>query len=188
MGFRLIGLGGRPPSFRKEALLKTKIALALLAGFLVAVSLGADGDGLRLTKSAHFNAYPVDRQNGAYRTGLTAVDDTDLATIAAATTIDSFVIGGRQTLSVTPRIGTSGATVTLTIVYMFTGNDRAGNDVTDEIVAIKTSAAFTGGSFNDDEHFLGATQLFDTYGATHCKIIVSTAPSAGTVDIHAGSY
>ncbi len=172
------------------------ILLALL--FLVGAkcwppAVMAENGGSALIGQGVATSYRSDRQTTAFRTGISAVDTASVTlSDANLTTCTEFECGltgvlgaARKTISVTPYFSTASATVSITCytawkadpaTATYTGVKRQG-----PIVFTAASSAVR------SSRYLGETYFFDSTGANVAFFVVSTAPSAGTVDLWCGS-
>ena len=146
---------------------------------LASVLLAASGE---TTGEDRNGGYRLDRQSVAYRTDVAIVDTN---TLADAIALPTFSIGRRPTLAVSARLEAS-ESCTIVVYYLFTGAAADGTSQTDLLLGID-SRTLTATAFLDaNGEQVAETALFDTYGATHCKVAVSDLTNPVTLWV--GSY
>lgn len=162
--------------------LATLVLLAWLAvglGALLEPTVAADGRTSVLDKAGKFEVYLPDQQTAVWRSGISAVDSVDLA---SQSTITTFTIGRCPTLAVSPRMTASSGTATVRVAFYYKVN------TTYYLLGVDTASQFTCNVETEAGVYTDETFLFDTFGATHALVLVSGAPSAGTLDLWVGSY
>lgn len=154
--------------------------------FMVFVLMGANGQ-IPILNSIVGNAYQPDGQTAAFRTGLTGIDT---ATVTAYLATTEFVLGNssasRQNVSIGGRFssGVAGTTVGVSVLYVW---KNASN--TNVAYALGPEITLTARATVDaSSKSMSSTFLTDGFGATALRIVVTTAPSAGNVDLWVGSY
>ncbi len=165
------------------------------ASFLVlafaAIVFGASGQGANITGSVQTAYYP-DAQTVALRTGVVIADSTSIATLTSTTT-QEFVLGNdggcRSNISVSGRFSNSGQTCVVKILYLYRANgNRSGPPTT--VLGSTLPITLTAGTLTDPTtgFFEAPTFYFDASGATSARVVVITAPGAGSVDFWLGSW
>lgn len=164
--------------------------LLLLVGLKIATA--EDGAAAAVAQSVA-NAYKTDRQTAAFRSGVAVLDtaattlsDANLALLGEFDTGTAGSLGAaRKTVTVTPYFSTAAATVSITVysawkadpaVATYTGVKRQG-----PFTFTAPSAAVR------DSRYIAETVFVDSTAANVMFFVVSTAPSAGTVDLYCGS-
>lgn len=126
-------------------------------------------------------AYRFDRQTAAYRVAVAAVDTTTVASLF--TGITEFPTGGRPSIPVSARFSAASQSCAVRIVWIWK------DSTTNMLLDISDPVTITGTSYVDsDGRYVGPGPVFDTRGASHVRVIVSTAPASGTVSLWVGSY
>ena len=132
--------------------------------------------------------YP-DLQTGAFRTAIAVADTRTTAGILATT---EFVLDGRQGVLVGARFSASAATVSVRVVYVNktsvkgSATDTAINKIKNygEIRTLTAGTTQYEGSYYVPN---AGDEFFDGTGAIAVRLIVTTAPSSGTVTFWVGS-
>lgn len=137
----------------------------------------ADGQGASVVQVVALG-YLEDRQTAAFRTTVTA----DTLTTAAILATPALTLDGRKSISVTPCLSNSGATITFVVAYV----NRAGTDV----LAVTDPVTLTSGSVrNLAGEYLCPAFDFTARGFYHARIVCVTGASAGTCPhLNIGSY
>lgn len=126
--------------------------------------------------------YFFDNQSAALRTGLSTVDDFD--TNAKVTALHTpFGVLGRPNVSVSARFSAASATCGVTLFYLAKQADG-----TYFIKGRSAATTITAPSAKFGTSYTPADVVFDSAGATHVIVCLSTAVSSGTVDLAVGSY
>ena len=130
-------------------------------------------------------AYPSDRQTITYRASTASVD-TKVAAGASGylTVVPEFKVNGRQNITINARFSTAAATVGVRVVCYWkpVAGTYYNTTCSPEII-------ITANDIKDQNgRYMANAEPFDTYGAYFCKVLITTAPSAGTVEVWGGSY
>lgn len=177
-------------------------ALALLASFLLPFMLAYNALAENFSSSAKVG-YPganggnvrgtgdyADEQTAAFRSTISVVDTKTTAGVLATT---EFVLRGRQTLIVSPRFSSAGANCKIRIAYVHKTDDSYGSSSTDtsinKIKGWSDERTVTGDSTNQFEgsYYPAPDEYFSGEGAVAVRLIVTSAPSAGTCTFWMGS-
>jgi hypothetical protein len=121
----------------------------------------------------------------ARRTGI-AVPDSFTTTYILA--LPKVILGDcnhavRQTVNLSLRFSASGANVPVRLAYV--SEDSAGTQTIKGYSGIVTITA--GSSLHEGTYYPAPDFPFDTEGSTSARVLVTAAPSSGTVDIWPGS-
>lgn len=159
-----------------------KLFLAALLCILVGVGVSfADGDtgsGVTVQPQAVAVGYLPTTATGAYRSTLSAGDNSDLGNAAVAA-VQTLSCGGKTTVAVTGTFSVSGATSLIEIVR-YRGSEIRGYSQT-TLTAV-TTVPTTGGRYPSQ------TVYFDTGNADYVKILLRGAPSSGNVTLMVDAY
>ena len=168
---------------RKELVLTLLAALLVftLATCAVQSVMGASGETSGPFTSANTTGFRLDQQRAAFRSAVAVADGV---TFAATMALTEFGVNGRQNLAVSPRFSVAGQSCTVVLVTVF--KDALG---TNYVLGTTVPVSFTASSFTDGAgKFLAPVVTFNAGGASHARIVVTTAPAAGNVDLWVGSY
>lgn len=184
-------LGGRLNVSKGELLLLAAFFLALFRAWPPEAQ--AEDGGAATIGQGVATHYRSDRQTAAFRTSISVVD-TAATTLSDAnlTSCGEFDLGevgvkgsARKTIMVTPYFSTASATVSVT-VYTAWKADPA----TATYTGVKRQGPYTftaASSAVRSSRYLAETIFVDSTAANVAFFVVSTAPSAGTVDLYCGS-
>ncbi len=152
-------------------------AVALLALLVVVGRAVEAADGESPSSQAVPLKYDLDGQTAAFRSSIASADSTGFG---AATTsgLTAFGLGGRQTMAVNGRFSTASETCTVTVAFL------NGTTIKDMQQFTLTATAIQ----DADGSYMSKTTFVDSHGATGAYLTVTTAPTAGTVDLWVGSY
>lgn len=138
-------------------------------------------------------ADPLDRQTAAYRTGIAAVDTTNIhtakATLAAQSSpsAGAFGLNQRQNVAVSGRASNASATIGIRILYCYRPANKAAAD--EIILGISPEVTLTASAtLKDATRYFADTAYFAGSGANIIYVLCTTAPSAGTFDLYVGSF
>jgi hypothetical protein len=177
---------------------KVLLAIAAIAGFVMLLitqippAVAEDGARADITQGAAIS-YRSDKQTSFFRTAI-AVVDTAATTLSDVnlSTCGEFDLGepgkpgaARQTINVTPHFSAAAATVSVTV---YTGWKNSDGTYADQIKK-QGPVTFTAPASGSQRatRYVGTTQFFDSTGSNVAWIVVSTAPSSGTVSFAVGS-
>lgn len=157
--------------------MRNKITGALvLVLVVVGIALAASGEGPGPTSVP--NHYALDNQTSAWRTNLANADSTTVATLTSTTT-GMFYVLGRKTVTIGGRFSTASATVGISLLLLSSDGTVKG---------VTSAQTLTAGSLTDSNaRYVAPDKYFDTSGAKFAYVVVTTATSAGVVDLWAGS-
>lgn len=142
-----------------------------------AVSSGA-GRFQPVSSTATSEGIPVSNETADYRAGLTVAETFTSMQGAPITAIPDIFCGGFQTVAAPIYFSSSGANVVLTCVRFHS----KGGVLT--FTGAETRTITAGTIFTTGGLFIGTLDAdFSTRGASLVKILVQTAPSAGSVTI-----
>lgn len=152
----------------------------LLAGLLLRpVQAENGGDSL----GAAIQTWKFDRQVEAFREGVATVDSTGAASVLSSGT--EFVIGGRKNLPLSGRFTTAAATVKVRLYYYWSPD----SGTTNYFLGCSDEITLTASGVQDGDGLYAApTWVFSGMGAWSCYLVVTEAPSSGTVDFWLGSF
>lgn len=148
---------------------------------------GADGESSNIVTNVG-TGYKFDRQTVAtpvHRSNVTAADSNNIATFTAAVT--EFDVGGRRNLPVSVRFTNAAQSVTIRYVAYYRDKPTAAGsafmkDMTDTVTLTATSVT------DADGRYVAPTWVFDSLGASHGRIQVTSPPGAGGAYVHLGSF
>lgn len=159
---------------------------AIMAGNFVGGGSGFPGD-----PNIVGSGDPKDIQTAAFRTGLSGADT--LTTSGILTTTE-FVLKGRQILIVAPRFSASGANCKIRVAYVYKSNLAIGANSTDTgtnfIKGLSDERTITAGTVQYEGAYyppVAGNEYFDGEGAIAVRVLVTQAPSSGTVAFWVGS-
>jgi hypothetical protein len=160
------------------------VASWLLSPFVLQ-ALAANNETVNLSGATSLG-YKPDRQTLVFRNDVAVVDTA--ATTMSTTNLDltpQFGVNGRKNVSVSARFSVAAATVS--VVYVACWEDSTGTIVPLGYLGPVTLTAPASG-FRLDTLYTPQSYVFDSLGGNTGYLIVSTAPSSGTVDFWVGSY
>lgn len=155
---------------------KSRLLPVLIALLIVPLAFAA---GTKLASEGTWEGYINSPQTSAYREGISAVDSVDLSTVSTITTLG---IGARTTLAVSPRMTAASGTCTVRVAYYYYSGG------TYYLTHVDTATQFTCDVETEAGVYTDEPFLFDTYSGTHALVLVSGAPSAGTLDLWVARY
>jgi hypothetical protein len=152
----------------------------VVLGLALSPAHGASGQASTPSTPPNQQGYRLDQQTTAFRSGLVSADSTNLSTVLSGTT--EFVILGSRNIPVSARFSASGQTCKVRILYVYKPS-------TNIILGISEEITLTGTLLTDASGlFVAPTTVFDGMGASHVRIMLTTAPASGTVSLWAGSF
>lgn len=160
------------------------LAFFALATVLMAVTVstpahGASGQSSTPSTPPNQQGYRLDQQTAAFRSGLNAADSTNLSTCLATT---EFVLLGSRNIPVSARFSAASQTCKVRILYVYKPSANNILGISEEITLTGTALTDAGGLYT------APTTVFDGMGASHARILLTSAPASGTVDLWAGSF
>lgn len=166
------------------------VALALGAGALWAASGQTAYPG---TGAYTGQGYGTDQQTLA-APNIRSISGTDLLTTAVVLALPEFKVFGRQTLILTGRFSNSAATVGVQIAYVYKSGDQAGSSTATAGAVINTIKEWSmpvtltaGTTLKEGTYYDSPPVYLDSNAAVTCRVVCTTAPSAGTVVVVLGS-
>lgn len=131
----------------------------------------------------------TDAQTAAYRTAIAVVDTQTTAGVLA---VDEFVLRGRQILIVSPRFSVSGANCKIRVVYVHKTDTSYGASATsttiNKIKGYSDERTVTAGTGQfEGAYYAAPDEYYDGEGAIAVRVLVTQAPSSGTVTFWVGS-
>jgi hypothetical protein len=164
------------------------LAVALIFGLAglghLAETKAADGE-LANVGQAVSTGYKFDRQTVVFRDDIAVVDTaaTTLSDVNLALT-PRFDVEGRVNVPVSARFSTAAATVKVRwVAGWYDGTTFYMTNMSPEITFTAPAAGLQRNSL-----YTPASYVFDSYGGRVGYLVVTDAPSAGTVDFWVGSY
>lgn len=153
------------------------VACSLIPAAPVHAASGEPGEPAQIVASG----YQFDKQTAGLRTTLSTADTitSDALVIALHTPIP---VRGRPTISVSAKFSNASATCGVTVFFFYK------NGSTYYLKDRPLSVTFTAPAGKFGDTYMAPSQVFDTYGATHVIVALTTATSAGTVDLGYGSF
>jgi hypothetical protein len=141
------------------------------------------------TTSTVANGDFPDAQTAAFRSAIAVADTRTTAGILATT---EFVLNGRQGILLNARFSASGATASVRVVYVHkTTVPGSSTDTTiNKIKGYSDVRTLTAGTSQYEGAYYtpdAGDEFFDGMGAIAIRVIVTTAPSSGTVTFWVGS-
>ena len=155
------------------------VGLALLLSLVGLHQTRADQDdgNLLVSRQAVQLAYPIDTQTAAFRSTIASADSTGFGS-ATTSGLTLYPVGRRQTISLNARFSAASESCVVTLAFV------NGSTIKDMQQPTLTATAIE----DADAAYMSETSFVDTHGATAFYITVTTAPTAGTVDLWVGSY
>lgn len=170
---------------------------------LLVVLMGAWGIALAASNdSSPANAvtisYSPDRTLTAFRSGIGVADSTDIAVLTSTTTGD-FIINGKPNIDLEAVFTNITQTCVVQILWEYENNIGTSGYGTlrytrwSSPVTLTSSAyagpAYTNGAVTGGTGYATAAGfVFDTGGATHCRFVVTTTATNGTLSLYPGSF
>lgn len=162
----------------------------VLALVLVAAvgAFGASGDvGYPGTAGIVAIGYKPDEQSAAHLGARSVADSTSVAALTSAETGEIAVLG-KPNLNVSARFTAASQTCAVRILRLH--KTGSGSSAVYKVLGISSAVTLTGTSFTDltTNNYIGEDSVFDTGGATHVRIVLTTGPASGSVTFWAGTF
>lgn len=162
------------------------LTLGIVLTWLLAPLVMAANNEVQNVGSAVALGYKFDRQTVLFRDDVAVVDTA--ATTTSTANLDltpQFGANGRKNVTVSARFTVASATVS--VMYVACYEDSAGVIIPlGYLGPVTLTAPASGKQINT--LYTAETYVFDTLGGNTGYLLVSTAPSSGTVDFWVGSY
>lgn len=161
------------------------VASWLFAPLFMAVVKAANNESAGLGGGVSVG-YKADRQTALFRDDVAVVDTA--ATTVSGTNLNltpQFGVNGRKNVTVSARFTDAAATVSVTYVACYEDDTGAVTPL-GYLGPITLTAPASG--FRVNTLYTAQTYVFDSLGGNTGFLLVSTAPSAGTVDFWVGSH
>ena len=160
------------------AFLLGALLTVLVSQGLSSVRAENDGDALGTQPAA----WKFDKQIAAFRSTISAVDSTGSTSAASGT---AFKVNGRKNLPLSARF-TTAAEDCKVFLYYYWSPDRG---TTNYFLGCSNEITLTAGAVQDaNGHYVAPTYVFSGNGAYSVRVVVSEAPSSGTVSFWLGSF
>lgn len=134
----------------------------------------------------------IDNQRALFRSAIAVADTRTTAGILAT---QEFILKGRQCLLISPRFSASGATATIRVYYVnkFDANNNPTdvgsptNTTYNKIKGYSDFYSITAPTSTDEGTYNAGDIAVDGAGAMAIRVLVTTAPSSGTLTLWVGS-